>query len=207
MSKYDIPLFNIEDLLKEVSIIDVFHVEQKINVIKKWSNNEHIKNQSEIQLAGEFFKDIFVDVLDYNTVTSGEENWSLFIEQKTEVDGTKPDGILGFYSSSNTLGKTQAVVELKGYNIDLDEKQKRYSKDYGTPIEQAFRYASKYDGCKWVLVSNFKEIRIYKVGRSQNYYEKFLLENLHELNEFKRFYLILCRNNLTTIENKSKTNC
>ncbi|MCB2292177.1 N-6 DNA methylase [Clostridium algoriphilum] len=205
MSKYDIPLFNTEDLLKEVNLLDVFHVEARVNVIKKWSNNDYIKSQSEIQLGGEFFKDIFVDVLDYSTVTSGEKDWSLCIEQKTEVDGTKPDGVLGLYSASNTMGKTQAVIELKGPNIDLDEKQKRNAKDYGTPVEQAFSYASKYDGCKWVLVSNFKEIRIYKVGRSQNYYEKFLLEDIQEQNEFKRFYLLLCRNNLITKENESKT--
>ncbi|HEY8892060.1 MAG TPA: hypothetical protein VIM70_17620, partial [Clostridium sp.] len=159
MSKYDIPLFNTEDLLKEVNLLDVFHVEARVNVIKKWSNNDYIKSQSEIQLGGEFFKDIFVDVLDYSTVTSGEKDWSLCIEQKTEVDGTKPDGVLGLYSASNPIGKTHAVIELKGPNIDLDEKQKRNAKDYGTPVEQAFSYASKYDGCKWVLVSNFKEIR------------------------------------------------
>ena len=60
--------------------------------------------------------------------------------------------------------KVKAVIELKPSNVDLDKKQTN-GKDNKSPVEQAFSYSYKFDGCKWVIVSNFKEIRLYNSER------------------------------------------
>ena len=58
-----------------------------------------------------------------------------------------------------TVDRTRAVLELKAPGADLDAKQ---GASYGklTPVEQAFGYAAKVDGCRWVIVSNFIEVRL-----------------------------------------------
>ncbi len=125
------------------------------------------------------------------------------IETSTEVDSTTPDAILGFYSAQN--GDTQAVIELKAPKYSLDKKQKRAGRDYGTPVEQAFSYVSKYDRCKWVIVSNMIETRLYKVGRSQEYFEVFYIDELDKEVEFKKFHLLLYQENLIQKVGQSST--
>lgn len=196
MMKAHNPLFNHKFVERQIKTILIPNEKEKINIIKKWSSNQLINKFSEEQLKPFFLKDLFVDILDYTTVISGEDKWTFNIELKTELDGTKPDGVLGFYTNNEGINHTQVVIEMKGFNTELDEKQKNRSKNYGTPIEQAFSYVYKYDNCKWVIVSNFKEIRLYKVGRSQLYYEKFFLDDLVDDIKFKKFYLLLSRKNL-----------
>ncbi|QVL50853.1 MAG: hypothetical protein KFB96_10860 [Thiocapsa sp.] len=72
-----------------------------------------------------------------------------------------PDARLGWFGS--TVDLTRAVLELKAPGADLDAKQ---GAGYGklTPVEQAFGYAAKVDGCRWVIVSNFIELRLYRTG-------------------------------------------
>lgn len=205
MKKTHNPLFNQKLIIREIKDISIPKIEKKINVIKRWSSNELLDKFSEEQLKPLFFKDIFIDILGYKDVISGGDKWTFEIEQKTELDGTKPDGILGFYTSSGTKKLTQVVIEMKSFNLNLDEKQKRGNKDYGTPIQQAFSYVHKYDNCKWVIASNFQEVRLYKVGRSQEYYEKFLLKDLQNDINFKRFYVLLCKSNLISEYDQSYT--
>ena len=51
---------------------------------------------------------------------------------------------------------------MKGFDVDLDKKQMREGKNYGTPVDQAYSYAHKFDDCEWIIVSNMLEIRLYK---------------------------------------------
>jgi type I restriction-modification system DNA methylase subunit len=77
----------------------------------------------------------------------------------------------------------------------LDKKQTGREKGY-TPIEQAYLYATKFDRCNWIIVSNFREIRLYNKNRTQDHFEKFDVLELHKGEEFKRFFYILCKTNL-----------
>lgn len=203
MDKHINELFNVEKIIDEYKFITIEDIDKKLRIIQKWNNNKYIKSKGEIQIKGEFFLDIFTEVLDYKTIGSGEEEWNLCIEEKTEIDGTKPDGIIGFYSGKNGINKTYGVIELKGFDTNLDEKQRKNRIDYGTPVDQAFSYSSKYDGCKWIIVSNLNEFRLYKVGRSQNYYQRFYLEDIQDEIGFKKFYLSLCKSNLIEKDDES----
>lgn len=79
---------------------------------------------------------------------------------KTDVGNQFPDVSLGLYGGPNHADTTFAVLELKESVNDLDAKQSSgaYAK---TPVEQAFGYALKFAEAQFVLVSNFKEIRLY----------------------------------------------
>jgi hypothetical protein len=88
----------------------------------------------------------------------------------SEVDAQEPDGSLGFFGPDGAI--TRAVIELKDAKTPLDKKQAGREKGY-TPIEQAYLYATKFDRCNWIIVSNFREIRLYNKSRTQDYVEKF----------------------------------
>ena len=47
-----------------------------------------------------------------------------------------------------------------------------------------------------VIVSNFKEIRLYNSERGINFYQKFSIFDLLNENEFRKFYFIFNKNNL-----------
>ena len=89
-----------------------------------------------------------------------------------------------------------AVVELKDFKYyDLDKKQNRVG-DKRTPVEQGFGYAPKFGGnCRWVLISNFNEIRLYDKN-DENQYERFYIEDLEDDFELKRFLYLLSKENI-----------
>ena len=122
-----------------------------------------------------------------------EKEWNLLQHPTSEVDAQEPDGSLGFFSTEEEI--TKAVIELKDAKTSLDKKQSGREKGY-TPIEQAYLYATKFDRCNWIIVSNFREIRLYNKGRTQDHFEKFDVLELHKEAEFKRFFYILCKINL-----------
>ncbi|WP_181304825.1 hypothetical protein [Rufibacter sp. XAAS-G3-1] len=78
---------------------------------------------------------------------------------------------------------------------DLDKPQNRLN-DKRSPVEQAFSYVPKAGGnCKWVLVSNFLEIRLYHHS-DQSRYERFDVMHLHEEKELLRFLFLLHKDRL-----------
>lgn len=194
------PLFIEHSIKEELIKYSVDDIKVKMQLLKQnWIENiEVLKEKTESELKSHFFEDIFVKVLSYKPVTTGGGgSWNLSIESSTEVDSQRPDAILGRYTKDKFNNKTYAVVELKGPKIELDLPQNRYNKNYGTPVEQGFKYTPKYDGCKWVIVSNIYELRLYQVGRSTVYYETFFLEDLAKNEEiFKKFHFILNKYNL-----------
>jgi N-6 DNA Methylase/TaqI-like C-terminal specificity domain len=65
-----------------------------------------------------------------------------------------------------------------------------------TPVDQAWEYATNNVGTKWVLVSNYLEIRLYSYGEGRQVYETFDLSVLHEPAEYARVQLLLSAENL-----------
>ncbi|KXS50187.1 MAG: Eco57I restriction endonuclease [Halanaerobium sp. T82-1] len=201
-------LFNKKILDEQIHQYEIENFQEKFKVIKDWKRNlKSIKGVNEKGLQGSFLKGIFGNVLDYKDITEAnlEGGYTLKSEPSTEVDATNPDGALGvFNTSKNSKDNTIAVIELKSPKASLDKKQKRSGKDYGTPIEQAFRYATKHDGCKWVIVSNMIEIRLYKYERGQGHYQEFLIDELDKKENFYEFHFLLSKENLINPENSNE---
>ncbi|MCK8824675.1 Eco57I restriction-modification methylase domain-containing protein [Fuchsiella alkaliacetigena] len=199
-------LFNKKVLSKHLAKHSIPEEKEKIDRITKWKENLELnQGVNEEQLQGAFLKGIFGLILGYKDTTEAEDKqYTMKAEPATEVDASKPDGSLGFFEI-NGVEQTKAVIELKGPKISLDKKQKRSGKDYGTPVEQAFNYATKYDGCNWIIVSNMIEIRLYKYTRGQGHYEEFRIPELNQPDEFKKFHFLLSRENLINKHQDSLT--
>ncbi|MBS5036871.1 MAG: N-6 DNA methylase [Fusobacterium sp.] len=171
--------------------------------LNKWIDmleNGVLDKTKEEQLQGEFISDIFSKVLNASNITDGKDEWNLERETKTLMDGQKADGTLGFFDSKGKKD-IRALIELKGANINLDARQKRAG-DTHSAVEQAFGYAPKYGrDCHWIIVSNFKEIRLYRAN-SMLEYQVFFLEKLRDDLEFKKFIYVLSFYALVGTENK-----
>ena len=179
------------------------NLSERRKALDKWINNLEngvLDNSKEEEFQGEFLYDIFTTVLRAVNKSDGEKEWNLERETKTKMDGQKADGVLGFFDVDGKKD-VRAVIELKGAKISLDVRQKRVG-DTRSPVEQAFGYAPKYgSSCQWVIVSNYKEIRLYR-QTEMNEYQVFFLENLKDDLEFKKFIYVLSFYSLVGTENK-----
>ena len=179
------------------------NLSERRKVLDKWINNLEngvLDNSKEEEFQGEFLYDIFTTVLRAVNKSDGQKEWNLERETKTKMDGQKADGVLGFFDVDGKKD-VRAVIELKGAKVSLDVRQKRVG-DTRTPVEQAFGYAPKYgSSCKWVIVSNYKEIRLYR-QTEMNEYQIFFLEDLKDDLEFKKFIYVLSFYSLVGTENK-----
>ena len=176
----------------EISKEELSEKKAKIQDFINFIKSGKIKDYNEEQLQAMFATEVFEETLGYKS--SLNETWEYELERKTDVDGQKPDVVLGEFTSEES--KVMAVVELKDFKYyDLDKKQNRVG-DKRTPVEQGFGYAPKFGGnCRWVLISNFNEIRLYDKN-DENQYERFYIEDLEDDFELKRFLYLLSKENI-----------
>lgn len=154
-------------------------------IFLKWYKD----SQKEEALQTNFLNDIFGKVLGYE-IDTGEAEFNLLTEYKTQKDGTKVDGILGFITKNKR--DIRVAIELKAKNTtNLDSVEK-----------QAFEYRDKIDGIEWVITSNTNEIRLYSAGSGGRLKHQSwtLLELANSLEKQKEFHFLLSKNNLFTAE-------
>ena len=203
MTEY-VSLFSEKYLTEKLSLNDfvVPDIETKLNAVSGWVRENETKNiytKKEEQLQSDFLNDIFGKVLDY-AYERGLNEYNLEKEEKSKTDGTKPDGVLGYLTTTNK--DIRVVIELKDAYTNLDHKQNRKN-DNRTPVEQAFSYVSKSGGnCKWVIVSNFVEIRLYPSNDSSSY-QKFYVKDLGKPEVLKKFYAMLAKDRLFELKSES----
>ncbi len=199
---YDFSLFNrqlIEMELANFTLSEVPDLDVKKDIIKNW-NSKDLSAFTETGIDGEFFNDFFTIVLDYQKQTGPSEIFNIAPKRKVPFGGDFPDASIGFMTTKILKDKTllsksvHGVVELKNYDTDLDKKQTRKGLNL-TPVEQAFKGATKFEDCRWIIVSNYKEIRLYPKG-SELKYEQFYLKDLLKENIFKKLYFLLNVKNL-----------
>jgi len=139
---------------------------RKIKIIKKINEEEYQDG---------FFRDLFVSVFNYTI--KPEPNYNLVRELKNQTDQKKADGAI------LKDGKVIAVIELKSTK----------TKNLNSITEQAFGYKNNQSGCRYVITSNFRKLRIYVDDAIE--YEEFILFDL-DYESFRRLYLLLEKNNL-----------
>lgn len=181
--------------------------EHALPIVPEWQESLRsgaLAATKEEQLQTDFLEAFFAKILSYES-SRGAAVWNLEKEQKNVTDSQKADGALGFFSMNNGVKTSdiRAVVELKGAKSDLDKAQNR-KEDKRSPVEQAFAYGSKTGGkCRWVIVSNVVEIRLYHVT-DQSRYERFELKTLHESEQLRRFLFLLHRARLLNSTNPNE---
>lgn len=183
------PLFHQRIIDKHLKSIHPASPEH-LAIIKSWNENlsAGIYN-SETKNDGQFIQRILVDMLGYKESHAG----SPWTAQKNQPVGK---GNVDVALGSFTADKIQIIApfELKGAKTrDLDAIMTGRNK---SPVQQAWEYAMDAKGAKWVLVSNYREIRLYAVGYGRKDYEKFDLAQLIKPEHYKRFMLLLSAENL-----------
>ncbi|AFW93317.1 type II restriction enzyme and modification methylase [Anabaena sp. 90] len=187
-------------------------LEERHKIIKKWIealNSGTLNQVKEVSLHGDFLKDIFQDVLGYSSIIAGGGKlWEIHAEQTIADGGGSADAAVGFFTATENnkgkvklQGKVVAPIELKGTKDDLDRPAPGRKE---SAVDQGWRYANYTPDCHWIIISNYRELRLYHTNKTPAYYEKFLLVDLANLEEFKRFYFLLCRENFLPIKDVSK---
>ncbi len=133
---------------------------------------EAIKGFKEEVYQDGFFKDVFESCLGYTLKTTNPNDYNLEREKKNETDGKKADGVI--YVNNDIIG----IVELK------DQK----TKNLDAVESQAFNYHASHSNSKYIIISNFNELRFYIDKKTA--YEKFNLFTL-TYEEFKKLHLLI----------------
>lgn len=146
-----------------------------------------IKNFKEEKFQTQFLKDIFENCLGYTLDTTDPTNFNLEREKKNETDGKKADGAILIN------GEVRCVIELKDQttqHLDKTPSNRELS-----PVDQAFRYFVSHENVKYVVVSNFNELRFY-IGNKTTF-EKFDLFTV-SFDDFKKLHLLLSFESIST---------
>lgn len=154
----------------------------------------------EVSLHGDFLKSVFGRILGYTNVIDGEgKAWTLHAETTISHGGGSADGAIGFFSATESIrgavrlkGQLVAPIELKGAGNNLDRPASGRTE---SAVDQGWGYANYSEGCRWVIVSNYREIRLYRTTKTPAFAERFELETLADPGVFARFYFLLCAEN------------
>ena len=151
--------------------------------------------QNEKPHQGKFLADLFGTVLGYRQFADAPDAYELKAESASSetAGGKTPDATLGRYGVDQS-GRTVAVVELKAPGADLDAPQRRAARL--TPVEQGFGYVSKFDGCRWVIVSNFTHVRLYRADRGEGYAVEVRVADLGDDQTLRQLLVVLHRDRL-----------
>jgi len=169
----------------------------------RWIESLEAKTLDQIKetsLHGEFLRDIFQEILGYRSVVQGQgEAWELHAEPTIADGGGTADAAIGFFTALQGTGQTiklegriVAPIELKGSKTNLDRPSPGRKE---SAVDQGWRYANYTPQCRWVIISNYREIRLYQTSKTPAYYESFFLVDLKQPEAFKKFYFLLCRQN------------
>jgi len=151
--------------------------------------SSQIYGLKETALHGEFTAKIVEGVLGYRGPSGGP---GYTVATELTIARGSVDLALGRFGENTS--EVLATFELKGAstrNLDAIMPGRNRS-----PVQQAWDYAISAPGVKWVLVSNYVELRLYCFGEGTAAYESFALGRLTEPGEYARFMLLLSADNL-----------
>ncbi|MDA3046457.1 BREX-1 system adenine-specific DNA-methyltransferase PglX [Campylobacter sp. VBCF_06 NA8] len=171
-----------EKIIKEQKQDEKTLNERYENLLKFQAKIDAIKGYKEEEYQTDFLHDIFEACLGYTLKTTNPQNFNLARESKNETDAKKADGaILG--ANSEVIG----VIELKDQKThDLDKIE-----------NQAFNYHNSNSKSRYIIISNFDEIRLYIDKKTA--YEKFSLFTMTR-DEFELFHQIFCFENINSFK-------
>ena len=183
-------LFNrktIDRQIKEVSIPP-----DHLSLLEAWAElikTKRIYSFKETSLHPDFKPTIVEGVLGYQGPIHGPV---YTVEAEKAILAGSVDLALGRFGDGQS--EILAPFELKGAGTrNLDAIMPGRNK---SPVQQAWEYATNVPGVKWVLVSNYVELRLYAFGEGTTAYETFWLERLTEPREYARFMLLLSADSL-----------
>jgi hypothetical protein len=151
----------------------------------KTAGSARFAKLKETEVRNLFCQKILGDVLGYTQVDA-DPPYTLAFERTIRRGAV--DVALGRFGLADGADEIVAPFELKGPTSALDAIMpgRGYS-----PVQQAWNYAIDVPGCRWVLVSNCAEIRLYGFGRGRDAYELFDLTKIDDAHERERLWFLL----------------
>jgi hypothetical protein len=209
MSPKSAPIFS-ENLLSHYlgefrlsNVTGIRDIKLQIDGFIEELNSGKIDNAKEEEIKQRFILIFFGDVLGFNYGNSTK--YLLKLEKKSNTDGTRADAALGYFQVSGDVDDVRAVIEVKGPNCNLDKKQNGTAYNNQTPVEQAFAYAPKAGGkCKWVIVSNIIETRIY-LSTDASKYQSFHFGDLIKEEKLKELFFLFHKDRFIKKNEKAST--
>lgn len=190
------PLFQKKTLARYRELHAVDELDARHQAMRKWIDADQLGTLDvpETKLDATFLNNVFGDVLGYRNRIVGGERWELEFQDNTAVKGRRAvDGALGRFSADTASNRRIVVIEMKGTDVPLGIGVGGVK----SPVEQAWGYANNTGGaCRWVIVSNLRETRLYNVNRGDQVWHTFWLKDLADREQFARFCLILELRNL-----------
>lgn len=163
-----------------------------LSLLEAWAElikTKRIYSFKEISLHPDFKPTIVEGVLGYRGPIHGP---TYTVEAEKAILAGSVDLALGRFGDGQS--EILAPFELKGGGTrNLDAIMPGRNK---SPVQQAWEYATNVSGVKWVLVSNYVELRLYAFGEGTTAYEAFWFERLTEPKEYARFMLLLSADSL-----------
>ena len=117
------------------------------------------KALNESALEQRFNHLVVVGVLGYQLAPNVNASAMAKPPRRLTASARTPDLVLGQFSGHTPVFR--AAVELKAPGIPLDAPQSR--EDHLSPVGQAFDAARRISGCRWVIVSDMRILRIYSI--------------------------------------------
>lgn len=155
--------------------------------ISRWSDRGDEKQHTQA-----FWLELLSEIYGINNPTS-------YIDFELPVRNMKTSNYIDGY-----IEKTKVLIEQKSYHINLDKGERQSDGTMLNPYQQAFRYNNHqpYDKkARWIIVSNFQEIRIHDMN---NPYGAPAVIELKDLNkEYYRLDFLIDKTN-EEIEKETK---
>ncbi len=195
MSTHHTVLFHRRLVRQRMAQVDPDRLAQARPVVDVWLDHlarGTLHEQSEVKVHAPFLTSLFGKVLGYRTLDQAlDGQWNLSAEEA--VHRGSIDGALGlFRPASEGPPVVIAPIELKGSTHPLDHARGRGM----TPVEQAWSYGNKTPESRWIIVSNYRETRLYSKRLGAGAYELFTLDELQEDKGLRRFIALLGRDAL-----------
>ena len=184
-------LFNPKTISKHVGAVPPASADHQER-LREWADmigSGRIEKLKETALHSDFKSNIVEAVLGYSSAVKSA--YHTVTSEQSILRGSV-DLALGEFGPDHS--QIIAPFELKGAKTkDLDAIMPGRSK---SPVQQAWEYATNAPGVKWVLVSNYIELRLYGFGEGTQAYETFDLAKLNDPSQYSRFILLLSRDSL-----------
>ena len=184
-----VPLLNFKVVAEELKRHTFDLTPQQIEAAQnyaKTAGSARFAKLKETEVRNLFCQKILGEVLGYTQVDA-EPPYTLAFERTIRRGAV--DVALGRFGTADSVDEIVAPFELKGpttSDLDAIMPGRGYS-----PVQQAWNYAIDVPGCRWVLVSNCVEIRLYGFGRGRDAYEQFYLSEIGDARELERLWLLL----------------
>jgi hypothetical protein len=136
------------------------HTSEKLALLRRLAQRTVFGTLSETRVEQSWNEQLFAKLLGYRTLLSHDALPFNILPKNIANRHHFDDFSLGFFGADEDI--VLGTAELKSPGASLDARQ--FSGNYGgrTPVDQALATALVHGAtCRWVLVSNFRELRLY----------------------------------------------